>query len=57
MNVLELTGKKVEEIKIVVNGAGAAGISCAKMYQRLGVKNIIMCDSKGVSHFYKNRSK
>ncbi|WP_309499416.1 malic enzyme-like NAD(P)-binding protein [Sulfurovum sp.] len=48
MNVLELTGKKVDEIKIVVNGAGAAGISCAKMYQALGVKHIIMCDSKGV---------
>ncbi|MCW8821040.1 MAG: malate dehydrogenase [Sulfurovum sp.] len=48
MNALELTGKKVDEIKIVVNGAGAAGISCAKMYQELGVKNIIMCDSKGV---------
>ncbi len=48
MNVLELTGKKVDEIKIVVNGAGAAGISCAKMYKRLGVKNIVMCDSKGV---------
>ena len=48
MNVLELTGKKVEEIKIVINGAGAAGISCAKMYKTLGVKNIIMCDSKGV---------
>jgi malate dehydrogenase (oxaloacetate-decarboxylating)(NADP+) len=48
MNVLELTGKKVEEIKIVINGAGAAGISCAKMYQALGVRHIIMCDSKGV---------
>jgi len=48
MNVLELTGKKVDEIKIVVNGAGAAGIASAKMYRRLGVKNIIMCDSKGV---------
>jgi len=48
MNVLELTGKKVDEIKIVVNGAGAAGISCAKMYRTLGVNNIIMCDSKGV---------
>ncbi len=48
MNALELTGKKVDEIKIVVNGAGAAGISCAKMYQELGVKNIVMCDSKGV---------
>lgn len=48
INVLELTGKKVDEIKIVVNGAGAAGISCANMYKRLGVKNIVMCDSKGV---------
>ena len=48
MNVLELTGKKVDEIKVVVSGAGAAGISCAKMYQKLGVKNIIMCDSRGV---------
>ena len=48
MNVLDLTGKKVDEIKVVVNGAGAAGISCAKMYKKLGVKNIIMCDSKGV---------
>jgi malate dehydrogenase (oxaloacetate-decarboxylating)(NADP+) len=48
MNVLELTGKKVEQIKIVVNGAGAAGISCAKMYRKLGVGNIVMCDSKGV---------
>ncbi|WP_295421168.1 malic enzyme-like NAD(P)-binding protein [Sulfurovum sp.] len=48
MNVLELTGKKAEEIKIVVNGAGAAGISCAKMYRDLGVKHIVMCDSKGV---------
>ena len=48
INVLELTGKKAEEIKIVVNGAGAAGISCAKMYQRLGVKHIVMCDSNGV---------
>jgi malate dehydrogenase (oxaloacetate-decarboxylating)(NADP+) len=48
MNVLDLTGKKVEDITIVVNGAGAAGISCAKMYKKLGVKNIILCDSKGV---------
>ena len=48
INVLELTGKKADEIKIVVNGAGAAGISCTKMYQALGVKHIVMCDSKGV---------
>ena len=45
---MDLTGKKVEEIKVIVNGAGAAGLSCAKMYKTLGVKNIIMCDSKGV---------
>ena len=48
INVLELTGKKAEEIKIVVNGAGAAGISSARMYKALGVKHIVMCDSKGV---------
>ena len=48
MNVLDITGKKVHEIKIVINGAGAAGISCAKMYKALGVRHIIMCDSKGV---------
>ena len=48
MNALELTGKKIDEVKVVINGAGAAGISCATMYKRLGVKNIVMCDSKGV---------
>ena len=48
INVLELTGKKAEEIKIVINGAGAAGIACAKMYRAFGVKHIVMCDSKGV---------
>ena len=48
MNAIELTGKKVDEIKVVINGAGAAGISCAKMYKSVGVKHIVMCDSKGV---------
>lgn len=48
INALDITGKKVDEIKIVVNGAGAAGISCARMYKALGARNIIMCDSKGV---------
>lgn len=50
INALELTGKKIEDIKIVVNGAGAASISCIKLYVMLGAKkeNIIMCDSKGV---------
>ena len=50
LNALEIQGKKIEEIKLVVNGAGAAAISCTKIYIRLGVKpeNVIMCDSKGV---------
>ena len=50
INSLEMTGKKVDEIKVVVIGSGAAGIACAKMYRNLGVKNIIMLDSKGVIH-------
>ncbi|MEM7549018.1 MAG: NADP-dependent malic enzyme [Bacteroidota bacterium] len=50
LNALELVGKEIEEIKIVVNGAGAAAIACASLYVSLGAKkeNIIMCDSKGV---------
>ncbi len=50
INALEVTKKKIEEIKLVVNGAGAAAISCTKLYKTLGVKpnNIVMCDSKGV---------
>lgn len=50
INALELTGKKIEEAIVVVSGAGAAAISCSKLYKKLGIKseNIIMCDSKGV---------
>ena len=50
LNALELQGKKIEEIRLVVNGAGAAAISCTKLYMALGVKkeNIVMCDSRGV---------
>ncbi len=48
INVLDLTNKKVEDIKIVIIGAGAAGIACGRMYKRLGVKNIVMVDRKGV---------
>lgn len=50
INVLEMSGKKAEELKVVVIGAGASGIACAKMYKQLGIKNIIMLDSKGVIH-------
>lgn len=50
INALEIAGKKIEDVKIVVNGAGAASISCTKLYVMLGARkeNIIMCDSKGV---------
>ncbi|MCD4680781.1 MAG: NADP-dependent malic enzyme [Bacteroidales bacterium] len=52
LNALKINGKKIEDILIVVNGAGAASISCSKLYIALGVKpeNIIMLDSKGVLH-------
>ena len=50
LNALEIQGKKIDEIKLVVNGAGAAAVSCTKLYIALGVKkeNVVMCDSKGV---------
>ncbi|EMS9042997.1 malate dehydrogenase [Campylobacter coli] len=48
INAMEISGKKFEEIKVVVSGAGAAGIASARMYRNLGVKNIILVDSKGV---------
>jgi malate dehydrogenase (oxaloacetate-decarboxylating)(NADP+) len=50
LNALELGGKKIADIKVVFNGAGAAAISCAAHYVRLGVRleNIVMCDTKGV---------
>ncbi|AJY71418.1 malic enzyme [Geobacter sulfurreducens] len=56
INALELVGKKIEDIKIVVNGAGASGIACAQMAVELGAKkeNIILCDTKGV--IFKGRS-
>ncbi len=49
-NAIELTGKDISKIKIVINGAGAAAISCTRMYMTIGAKkeNIVMCDSKGV---------
>ncbi len=55
LNALELVGKKIDEVKIVFSGAGAAGIACAKFYLQLGVKkeNLILVDTKGV--VYKGR--
>ena len=48
INILELHNKKANELKVVVIGAGAAGIACATMYKSLGIQNILMIDSKGV---------
>jgi len=50
LSALEIVEKKIEEVVLVVNGAGAAAVSCTKLYFALGLKkeNLIMCDSKGV---------
>src|SRR3984893_13668661 len=50
LNALEVVGKDIHTVRVVFNGAGAAGIACAEHYVRLGVKreNIILCDTKGV---------
>lgn len=57
LNAIELVGKKIDEVKVVYNGAGASGIACAKFHISLGVKkeNVIMCDTNGV--IYKGRTK
>ncbi len=56
INALELVGKKIEDVKIVVNGAGAAGIACANLAITMGIdkNNVILCDTKGV--IYKGRT-
>ncbi len=48
LNALDLTGKKISEVKVVINGAGAAAIACGRLFKKLGVRYIYMCDSKGV---------
>ncbi len=56
LNALELAGKHISKVRMVVNGAGAAGIACAEHYIALGAQrsNIVMCDTKGV--VYKGRT-
>jgi len=56
INAVEITGKEISKIKVVFSGAGAAGMSCAKLFISLGVKkeNLTMCDSRGV--IYKGRA-
>ncbi len=50
LNALELQHKDIDKVKLVVNGAGAAAVSCTRLYIALGLRpeNIVMCDSKGV---------
>jgi malate dehydrogenase (oxaloacetate-decarboxylating)(NADP+) len=50
LNAVEIVGKDISKIRVVVNGAGAAGIACAEHYVRMGVRreNILLCDTKGV---------
>ena len=56
LNALDLVGKRIDQVRVVFNGAGASGISCAQHYVKLGVRreNIVMCDTKGV--IYKGRT-
>ncbi|HEX7064942.1 MAG TPA: malic enzyme-like NAD(P)-binding protein, partial [Bacillales bacterium] len=54
VNALKITGKSMSNIRVVVNGAGAAGIAIIKLLDRFGVKDMIMCDSKGA--IYEGRS-
>ena len=55
INALEISGKKAEDVKLVVSGAGSAGIACANLFLAVGIKreNVLMCDSRGV--IYKGR--
>jgi malate dehydrogenase (oxaloacetate-decarboxylating) len=47
INALKITGKRMEDIKVVVNGVGAAGVACSKIVMKAGVQNIVGCDQTG----------
>lgn len=49
-NALDIAGKKLEDVKIIMNGAGAAGIACLEILKSMGAKNIVLCDKQGVIH-------
>ena len=55
INALHLTGRKPEDVRMVVNGAGASAIACTELIKAFGVRNVIMCDTSGV--IYKGREK
>jgi malate dehydrogenase (oxaloacetate-decarboxylating) len=50
LNSLKIVGKKVEELRVVVNGVGASGVACAKIMMAAGATNVVGCDSKGIVH-------
>src|SRR5215211_167032 len=50
LNSLKIVGKKIEDLRIVVNGVGASGVACAKIIMAAGAKNIVGCDSKAIVH-------
>lgn len=54
INAMRVTGRSLEDLKIVINGSGAAGVAVVKLLQHIGVREVIMCDSKGT--IYKGRS-
>ncbi|MEE8165149.1 MAG: malic enzyme-like NAD(P)-binding protein, partial [Myxococcota bacterium] len=56
INALRITGRKIEEARVVFSGAGAAGIGCARFYRDLGIRseNMLLCDSRGVIHEGRN---
>ncbi|MEC4734821.1 MAG: malate dehydrogenase [Wolbachia endosymbiont of Halictus tumulorum] len=53
-NALDIVGKKLEDVKIIMNGAGAAGVACLEILKSMGAKNIVLCDKQGVK--YKRRN-
>ena len=55
INAMHLTGRRPEDVKLVVNGAGAAAIACTELIKAYGVKNVLMCDTNGV--IYRGREK
>lgn len=50
MNALRLTGKKPDEMKVVVSGAGAAGVACTRTLREFGIGNLVVCDTRGAIH-------
>lgn len=54
LNSLKLTGKKIEDLKMVINGFGAAGVACAKIFAQAGIRNIVPCDRAGA--IYRGRT-